>query len=401
MSYKKKGLKKPTHKKRKKKKGNNATFSGKVIGSNDKFFSTLEEYVSDKPRIINDIHLQIEKVIDYFKSYDRIQLLGGIGLKLIKNLPTPDIMIDTQRRGDVNMDIDDVAEAIMEYAMNFGTAMPNMSLNAPTEDVLDDLYNTLKELSHLHNLYDMPISKSDSEAWLIWMVHMDHIYVRGDGYASIVEEVFNELFFPHNDYFKQKFGFSFNTLKSFCTKIERFILSKIATPYGANLAYERWKEDSERQYGTGEEAIEKMIQDKPENGVMGRFIDRSPDLFRDDPTHLVLYQPNDFGSSDRIFWVVPQDKEESNLYEKLSRGLGDNSSFLAEGDFKGNILSGMELYKKPLVKVDEKYFCFTPMIPHRNMISLAESLLKEDHKYYESHYRNNTDPISRDKYMER
>lgn len=398
MSYKSKGLRKPVHNKKKKKK---KPVSTPKVKQNNSDMSAFKDFVMDKPMIISEIHSRINKAIRIFESYDRIQLLGGIGLKLIDNLPTIDKVFDAQMYGDGKLNLDDKAEVVMEYAMNFGTAMASKSTEAPTKEILDDLYQTLSDISQLYNVYDMPVSKTDYEAWLIWMVHMDHIFVRGEGYASIVEKVFDELFLPHDDFFKNRYGFGFATLKSFCTEIERFILSKIGNMGGSYLAWQRWKEDSEKQYGTGEDAIERMLQDKPENGVMGSMPDRSPDLFAANPQHLLVYQPDDFGSSEKIFWVVPQSGEQRALYEKLSWNLGDNAAFLAEGDYKGNVMSGMELYKKPLIKVGEKYFCFTPMIPHRNMIAIAESLIKEDGKYYEKHYRSNTEPQSRDQYMER
>ena len=397
MSYKSKRLRKLVHNKKKKKK---KQVSAPKVKRNNTKMSAFKNFVMDKTRIMSEIRSRIDKVIEIFESYDRIQLLGGIGLKLIDNLPTIDKVLDAQMYCDGNLNLDEKAEVVMEYAMNFGTAMVCTSTEAPTKGILNDLYQTLSELSQLYNFYDMPVPETDSDAWLTWMVHMDHIFVRGEGYASIVEKVFDDLFLPHDDFFKNKYGFGFATLKAFCTEIERFILSKIGNMGGAYMAWQRWKEDLEKQYGTGEDAIERMLQDKSENGVMGSMPDRSPDLFAAGPQHLLVYQPDDFGSSDKIFWVVPQNDEQHALYEKLSWNLGDNASFLAEGDYKGNVMNGIELYKKPLVKVGEKYFCFTPMIPHRNMIAIAESLIKEDSKYYEKHYRNNTEPQSRDQYIE-
>ena len=389
----------PSRKKKHKKK-NHKLMDNRDMGQMAVDVEGFKKIVMNKPLIQSEIEKLIEQVVEIFKSYDRIQILGGLGLILIDNLPTPDKMFGAQMFGE-NLQLDDAAEPVMEYAMNFGTAMIAENNTPPTKEVLDDLYNMLKQLHYLFNLYDMPTSDTDFEAWLTWMVHMDHIHVRGEGYAPIIERVFDDLFAPHDAFLKAKYGFGFESLKRFCTEIERFILSKIETAYGAYLAWERWKEDSEKRYGTGDDAIENMLKDKPENGVMGSMSDRSPDMFAGGAMHVLMYQPDDFGNSDKIFWVVPQNEEDKALYEKLSRRFGDNAAFLADGDYKGNVMSGMELYKKPLVKVGDNYYCFTPMIPHRNMIAIAESLIKEDSRYYDQHYRSNIDPQSRDQYMER
>ena len=387
-------------KKRKKKNGVGGAGESIDMRQMDQGMDTFRRYVMNKPQIQSDIKALIEEVISIFKAYDRVQLLGGLGLILIDNLPISDKLFEAQMSG-TTPELDEDAEAILEYAMNFGTSIETVSAVPPTHDIIQDLYGRLHQLMYLYNLYDMPASHKDYEAWLTWVVHANHIHVRGDAYPIHMEQVYEELFRPHDTFFRNRFGFGFDTLKRCCLEIERMILSKIATTEGAYFAWLRWKEDSEKTYGTGEDAIEKMLADKPENGIFGSMINRSPDMFGKDATHVLVYQPDDFGSSDKIFWVVPQNDEEKALYEKLSWGFGDNAPFIAEGEFKGNFMSGMNLYRKPLVKVGEKYYCFTPMIPHRNMISLAEALLKEDEAYYDQHYRNNTDPDSRDQYMER
>ena len=51
--------------------------------------------------------------------------------------------------------------------------------------------------------------------------------------------------------------------------------------------------------------------------------------------------------------------------------------------------------------VDDKYYCFTPMIPHRNMFLIAEKLMKSDSTYYNNYFQQNTTSNSRDNYIER
>ena len=238
----------------------------------------FRQYVMNKSQIQSDINALIEEVISIFKAYDRIQLLGGLGLVLIDNLPIADKLFEAQMTG-TTPELDEDAEAVLEYAMNFGTSTESISDVPPSPDIIQDLYERLKQLLYLYNLYDMPVSHKDYDAWLTWVVHTNHIHVRGDGYPSHIEQVYEELFRPHDSFFRNRFGFGFDTLKRCCLEIERMILSKIATTGGAYFSWLRWKEDSEKTYGTGEDAIEKMLADKPENGIFGSMIDRSPDMF--------------------------------------------------------------------------------------------------------------------------
>ena len=79
---------------------------------------------------------------------------------------------------------------------------------------------------------------------------------------------------------------------------------------------------------------------------------------------------------------------------------GDNSAFLAESEFKGCIMNGHSIFEKPFVKDDDKYYCFTPMIPHRNLFLIAEKLMMRDGAYYQKKFQQNASPISRDVYIE-
>lgn len=65
---------------------------------------------------------------------------------------------------------------------------------------------------------------------------------------------------------------------------------------------------------------------------------------------------------------------ETRILDSLSMEFGDNSAFLAESEFKGSIMNGHSIFEKPFVKDGDKYYCFTPMIPHRNLFLIAENL---------------------------
>lgn len=68
-----------------------------------------------------------------------------------------------------------------------------------------------------------------------------------------------------------------------------------------------------------------------------------------------------------VFWVYPQNDIEERILDSLSVQFGSNSAFLADGEFKGSIMSGYNIFERPFIKDGDKYYCFTPMIPHRNL----------------------------------
>jgi len=343
----------------------------------------------------------IETIEGYFRRYDSVQLLGSIGLYLLDNLPNLEKYFMAQMYG-TEMHLDENAEVIAEYAMNFGLSMPNDGIDNPTDEVVKDLRNRLRTLFMTYIYQDMPLVDDPMQS-IDWMIHMDTIAVRGDGYQVHVHEVFKEMFFPHTTFYEQQFGYSVAQLFEFFMDLENRVISKIASQeaiYGATKMHERWKKWEEKTFGPiGDEAtLENRDFSK---GLFGAFFEANPDVgHTEDGMRFLMYQPNDYENSDKIFWVYPQNEVETRILDSLSMRFGDNSAFLAESEFKGSIMNGHSIFEKPFVKDGDKYYCFTPMIHHRNLFLIAEKLMMRDGAYYQKKFQQNTSPISRDVYVE-
>lgn len=343
----------------------------------------------------------IETIEGYFRRYDSVQLLGSIGLYLLDNLPNLEKYFMAQMYG-TEMHLDENAEVIAEYAMNFGLSMPNDGIDNPTDEVVKDLRNRLRTLFMTYIYQDMPLVDDPMQS-IDWMIHMDTIAVRGDGYQVHVHEVFKEMFFPHTTFYEQQFGYSVAQLFEFFMDLENRVISKIASQeaiYGATKMHERWKKWEEKTFGPiGDEAtLENRDFSK---GLFGAFFEANPDVgHTEDGMRFLMYQPNDYENSDKIFWVYPQNEVEIRILDSLSMRFGDNSAFLAESEFKGSIMNGHSIFEKPFIKDGDKYYCFTPMIHHRNLFLIAEKLMMRDGAYYQKKFQQNTSPISRDVYVE-
>ena len=355
----------------------------------------------DKDTVNATLREHIEKIESYFRKYDSVQLLGSIGLYLLDNLPNLEKYFMAQMYG-TEMHLDENAEVIAEYAMNFGLSMPNDGIDNPTDEVVKDLRNRLRTLFMTYIYQDMPLVDDPMQS-IDWMIHMDTIAVRGDGYQVHVHEVFKEMFFPHTTFYEQQFGYSVAQLFEFFMDLENRVISKIASQeaiYGATKMHERWKKWEEKTFGPiGDEAtLENRDFSK---GLFGAFFEANPDVgHTEDGMRFLMYQPNDYENSDKIFWVYPQNEVEIRILDSLSMRFGDNSAFLAESEFKGSIMNGHSIFEKPFIKDGDKYYCFTPMIHHRNLFLIAEKLMMRDGAYYQKKFQQNTSPISRDVYVE-
>lgn len=361
----------------------------------------LMKSLEDKDAIKAKMAEEIKKIEAYFRRYDSIQLLGSVGLYLIDNMPTLEKQFMAQMSGKT-LKLDEDAEVIAEYALNFAFSMPNDGTEAPNKEVVADLRESLRGLYKAFGLIDMPL-ENDATQFIDWIIHSETIAVRGDGYSDHLQEVFKELFLPHSVIYQNRYGFTIEQLQSFLIEIEDRLICKLGSQemvYGSYKMWDRWRKWEKRTYGPMDEEEDLMKRDFSE-GMFGDFFEANPDVpHSEDGQYFLLIPPDDYTESDKIFWVYPQNDVERNILRALSVEFGDNASFIAEGEYKGNIMNGHNIYEKPFVKVGDRYYCFTPMLTYRNMFLIAEKLMMCDAAYYNQRFKNNTSPIGRDNYVE-
>lgn len=361
------------------------------------------DFFKDTETVNAALREQIDVIIDYFRKYDTIQLLGSIGLYLLDNLPNPEKSF-IAHLSNSKMELDEHAEVIAEYAMNFGLSMLNEGKEQPTNEVVSDLKNRLETLFMIYLHLDMPLVKDPMQS-IDWIIHMETIAVRGDGYQTHVYEVFKEMFYPHTAFYQQEYGYSVENLFDFIMDLENRVICKIADQnniYGAKKMHERWIKWEEKTYGSVDGNINLNSTRDYSKGLFGDFFEANPDVpHTEDGMQFLLYAPDDYTQSNKIFWIYPQNDIESKILNSLSMKFGDNARFIAEGEFKGNIMNGPSIFEKPFIKDNEIYYCFTPMIPHRNLFLIAEKLMKRNAVYYQKNFQQNSSDISRDNYIER
>ena len=380
------------------KKGDTSSFESqmKVAGKQ------ILDLIKDKETLNTTIHQYVSDIEEYFQKYDTIQLLGSVGLYLLDNLPNMEKHLYAHLYG-VDIELDEKAEIMVEYAMNFGLALPNDSKESPTNEIAMDLLTKLSELASIFELYDMP-SDYNSEKLIDWLIHMQTIAVRGDGYQEHVYEVFKEMFVPHSAFYQQRYGFSIEEMFEFFMDLENRVICKIGSQnsiYGVTKMHERWKKWEKKTYGDIDDITSLDSRDWSK-GLFGDFFEANPDVpHTEDGMNFILVAPNDYSQSNKVFWVYPQNEIEEKILNALSVQFGSNAAFLADGEFKGSIMSGYNIFERPFVKDGDKYYCFTPMIPHRNLFFIAEKLMMRDNTYYQKHFQQNKDINSRDEYIER
>lgn len=370
----------------------------------------IKQARTDRERYFNWIKDEINIAVSLINKYDKIYVLGGLGSKLISASPN---LHNQFMEGYVGQDMeqaekekiveDDEIEVILEYAINIASASPNSNAGiTPTEENILEIKAQLSKIKMNIGFYEMsseyPKDGTEFDHWLKVSVMEDAMHVRGDGYQSHISEIYEETFSFHNDFLQQFYGFNssdiFNTIK----RLDLLVASKIGNAFGGSLTHQRFLEWSDEK---GKEAVRQEMISSGKH-FMQQFVSDNLDLYDEGHPEGPSLLPLDYIEGyNRLFWVIPKTEKEKKIFNLLSHCFGDNSEFI-KGKFGGFILGDSVSQTKPLIKIEDKFYCFSLSLPFRNIFNItANLLLTADSVYYEHSFKGNSFANSRDNYIER
>lgn len=376
----------------------------------DRMKYAINEARKDRPKYFNWIKAEIEILINLINKYDKVYVLGGLGSRLIKSHPTfyNQILADLPgvNKVDVEDDLikaDDEIEVMLEYAMNIATATPNTNKNnLPTKEDIEEIYQQLSKVKSNINFWelsaDIPSDGNEFDHWLRTNIMQMAINVRGDGYHAHIQEVFEEVFMPHNGFLQQYYGFEANDVLNLLINLDSLVYSKVGNPYGSMQSHKRFVKWSEE---TPFEEVVKVMKDTGKHFIR-QFTEANPDLYDESAPHKVVsYHLDRVDSYGKVFWVIPKTDKEKLIFDRLSMSYGDNQIFFQPPKFKAFPLNDTLLRLKPLVKEGEKYYHFSLTLAFRNIFKIVEQLFRDaDMVYYEQSFKGNSNLNSRDNYIE-
>lgn len=371
----------------------------------------IEQARKDPSRFINWIKNEIETAIALINKFDKIYVLGGLGSRLIKSTPTFYNQFLATYNGPDKEEIneeellqdDEQIEVLLEYAMSMATATPNTNKNIiPTQTDIEAIYQQLSKIKSNINFLeisaDVPAGGNEFDSWLRTNIMIDTMNVRGDGYHAHIEEIYKEVFAPHNGFFKQYYGFDAEDVYNTVLKLDLLVYSKVGNPFGGVQSHKRLTEWMEK---TGEGTISKVMQETGKHFIR-QFTEANPDLYdAEAPEKVIMHSLGRVESYNKIFWVIPQTEKEKLIFEKLSLSFDSNQVFFQPPKFKGFPLNDTLIKLKPLIKEDGKYYHFSLNLAFRNIFKITEELIKNaDAVYYEHSFKGNSHADSRDNYIE-
>lgn len=343
---------------------------------------------SDKPSK-KDILQAIDELENIFKTYDKIQLLGALGLHLL--------YVEIIRKDDL---IDEEIEPLLEYAMSFAFAYHGNSEVSPSSEVICSMYDKLLYLKRCYNDIEL-LESLHKETPRDLLNHLAFINVRGDGYTPFIEEVFDEYFNQHECFISEHYmGATLVEIHALIHNLGNRIICRLhdSSARGVLGAYNLWN-----QWKVWAEEHEDDFFENIPNGmnpIMGGFLRDNPEIPRTTDGNPLLYDYQSYEHADDIFCIIPNNEMEETLLNSMSCQFGDNADFV-QGEYKGSILNYTNIVRqKPFLKYNGKYYCFSVLLPHRRMFELTSSLFKIDNQYYENHHLGNAFPECRDNFIE-
>jgi hypothetical protein len=376
----------------------------------EQFLFAFKKARADRESYLNWLKDEISKAVQLINRYDKLYVLGGLGARLLQ--ASPNIFnqfmasYDGPDKEDAKEDLiidDEEIEVLLEYALSLATASLNSNVGIiPTIENIDEIRLQLAKIKFNIGFYelsaDSPGSTTEFDHWLKIRVMDDALNIRGDGYHSHIVEIYKETFAPHDDFLNQFYGFNSNDILETINRFDLLVTSKMGNAFGATSSHRRFIEWNKEK---GSEAImeEMMATGRP---FIQQFVEENPDLLGDtDPMHVCSYPLDNVEGYKKLFWIIPNSDKQKKIFELLSHQFGENTAF-TQGKFGGFPLGDTLSQTKPLVKIDDKYYCFSVNIAFRNIFNIAANLLQSaDPVYYEHSFKGNANYNTRDNYIER
>lgn len=259
----------------------------------------------------------------------------------------------------------------------------------PDEKILNDFERIIKDVVKLIEQYfmfefadkcssDISVTKQN---FLRFKSIMNHIYLRGDSFDIHEKEMMDELFDSHSVFFFENYGFSYEDIKNCINEIENTITGYYNSlrEYHKNgieihSIYKNWVVEQNNNL-----SIEELMVD-----------------FNKLPEVISFKNKIEEGStSSELGLLSPQKEVYIKILAEISLKLGENKVFKGHNPYW--VINESSIYRKPLIKYNESYYCYFFNILVRNLKHILESLIREkDEKYYHEKYLKN----GRDKYLE-
>ncbi|HEX8349268.1 MAG TPA: hypothetical protein VF598_04855, partial [Hymenobacter sp.] len=142
----------------------------------EQFKYAIEKAREDRPRYFAWLQHQISQAVDLINRFDKIYLLGGFGVKLIKSSPTMFNQLLEEYNGedvedDERIEANDEIEVLLEYLLSIATASANSAAGQiPTDADIQLVYEQLTKIKSNMSFWELsaevPVGGNEFDHWL-------------------------------------------------------------------------------------------------------------------------------------------------------------------------------------------------------------------------------------------
>ncbi|NQT25917.1 SEC-C domain-containing protein [candidate division KSB1 bacterium] len=356
----------------------------------DEFEKHIEKTKKERPNLKIQIDQKVQELVKALKSSNILHVLTSIAFQNIFFNPE----VDTESSFEGN-------QAYIEFALSVITALEEYSFpeksgelsEKETDDEVEDginekIKNLIKDILDTTIWYfaSENVVKKDSreKSEIRYLSLMNFLFVRGDSYNQHNLELMKELFTPHNEFLNTHFGITIDQVLVIINDIEQQI-----------------EQNLKRQ-------VEQLTILKKMHGLYIKYAE--------DPSNFEGLTFEDFMNNYKLLPEVVEYKNELDLaseniknilfeidvqtnkkfMDNISISLGENKEFLNFKKSPGWPTNNSLIYQKPVLRHEDKYYCFCPKILSENIKPLLESWIQErDSQYFDRRYQK-----IRGKYLE-
>ena len=341
-----------------------------IAEQQEKFKKLEKEAV---PRLENDINILISDIKKDILSCNPKQLLEYLGFTY--SLTSPNKIIENA---------DSLNNSYLDYIISFimSLKLDNYNFDSePSEEIVSNLKSNIEKL-HQQVIYYFMITSVDKDKTpddMKFLQSLSYFIVKGDSYTEHKIKLCRELFSKYDELLLKNYKINSEQLIAELIKIANSALSnmEIQAKYTVEMkkTHEAFKKKSKIAEREGK--LETFMED----------FESSDELKRAREVLLKIEEETKVRYMDSIF-KINNSSLPKELLEKMSLSIGDNEIF-KNGKLEYFPMNESLIYDKPLIKIDDRYFCFNSPAMQYNLDTIIENIIldlipinKQSKQYY-------------------
>jgi hypothetical protein len=258
-------------------------------------------------------------------------------------------------------DIDSSNSAYLDYILSLVTSLDYIDINNNCSE--ENLKNLKKDIEELYQQVVLSKMATSDEMKFLQSIH--NLAIRGNSYTKHQIELCKELFFRYDHILKERYKITSLDLIDELINIANCSLSNsdVQFQYMREMknAHEVFIKDSE--IAKKNNRLEGFMQSYQKSDALKKTRENLQKI--NDETNISI--------NDSIF-KIHHTKLPKDILEQLSMSIGENKIF-EKGDQKYFPANNSQIYEKPLIKIDNEYYCFNSPNIFYNLHFIIENLI--------------------------